>query len=71
MSKVVEIEAAIERLPSAEQAKLRERFLKQTSQVTNVDPLPKRVARRLYSQADDDADAIRLFMAAQAKSIEE
>jgi hypothetical protein len=47
--------------------------LEQTGRVTNVDPLPDRIARRIYNQADDDddADAIQLFMAAQAKSIEE
>jgi hypothetical protein len=71
MSTVVEIEAAIERLPSAEQAKLRDLFLEKTGRVTNVEPLPDRIARRIYSQADDDVDAIQLFMAAQAKSIEE
>ena len=32
---------------------------------------PDGVARRLYNQADDDAESIQLFMAAQAKSIEE
>ena len=71
MSTLVEIEAAIGRLPSAEQAKLRDQFLEQTGRVTNVDPLPDQLASRLYNQADDDTDAIRLFMAAQAKSIAE
>jgi hypothetical protein len=71
MSTAVEIEAAIERLSSLEQAKLRDRFLEQTGWVTNVDPLPDRIARRIYNQADDDADAIQLFMSAQPKSIEE
>ena len=71
MRTAVEIEAAIERLPWAEQAKLRKRFLEQTSRVTNVDPLPDKVAFRLYNQTDDDTEATRLFMAAQAKSIEE
>ena len=41
------------------------------ARVTNVEPLPDNVARRLYQQPDDDAEGIRLFMAAQAKSIEE
>jgi hypothetical protein len=41
------------------------------SRITNVDPLPDKVLKRLYGQADDDADSIRLFMAAQAKAIEE
>jgi hypothetical protein len=71
MSTLVEIEAAIEGLPSAEQAKLRERFLEQAGRVTNVDPLPDELASRLYNEADDDTDAVQLFMAAQAKSIAE
>jgi len=71
MNTAVEIEAAIEQLPSGEQAKLRDRLLEQTGRVTNVDPLPEGVARRLYSQADEDAEDINGFMAAQAKSVEE
>ena len=71
MSTLVEIEAAIERLPSAEQAKLRDRFLEQRSRVTNVDPLPDQLAFRLYNQADDDTEAVQSFMAAQVKSIAE
>ena len=39
--------------------------------ITNVAPLSEEVARRLYSESDDDAEAIRLFAAAQAKVIEE
>jgi hypothetical protein len=42
----------------------------QTGRVTNVDPLPAAAARRLYSQPDDDAEAIQLFMAAQCKDAE-
>jgi hypothetical protein len=42
-----------------------------TTRITNVDPLPDKVSKRLYSQVDDDADSIQLFMAAQAKIIEE
>ena len=71
MITALEIEAAIKRLPPTEQAKLRDPLFAQTGRVTTVDPLPDMVARRLYSQVDDDADAIRLLMAAQAKSIEE
>ena len=71
MRTVVEIEAAIERLPAAEQTKLRDLVLQQTGRVTNVEPLPDRIAQKIYSQADDDGDAIQLFMAAQAKSIAE
>jgi len=41
------------------------------SRITNVDPLPDKVLKRLYGQADDDADSIRLFMAAQTKAVEE
>jgi hypothetical protein len=36
-----------------------------------VDPLPDKVLKRLYGQADEDADAIRLFMTAQPKAVEE
>jgi hypothetical protein len=39
-----------------------------TSRITKVDPLPDEVLKQLYSQADDDADSIRLFMAIQAKT---
>jgi hypothetical protein len=41
----------------------------ETRRITNVDPLPDKVLKRLYSQADDDTDSIRLFMAAQAKAV--
>ena len=50
---------------------VRESLSTQAARVTNVDPLPEKTARRLYRQADDDTDSIRLFMAAQAESIEE
>ena len=43
----------------------------EAGRVTNVDPLPKRVLTRLYRQADDDSDSIRLFMAAQVHAVEE
>jgi hypothetical protein len=49
--------------------KLREQLA--TGRITNVTPLPDRVARHLYAQADDDAEAISLFMAAQSKGIDE
>jgi hypothetical protein len=39
--------------------------------VTNVNPLPEKVARKLYRQTDDDVEAVELFMAAQSKSIQE
>lgn len=39
--------------------------------ITNVAPLPDKVARKLYSQRDDDAEGIRLFMDAQAKAVQE
>jgi len=39
--------------------------------MTNVDFLPDQVLKRLYSQADDDADSILLFIANQAKTVEE
>jgi hypothetical protein len=39
--------------------------------VTNVEPLPYKVARALYSKPDDDAEVTRVFMAAQSKAVEE
>ena len=42
-----------------------------SGRVTNVAPLPNKVARALYSQPDDDADAIRVFMKAQSKRVQE
>jgi hypothetical protein len=39
--------------------------------VTNFDPLPDKVSKRLYAQRDDDTDSIKLFMAAQAKTVQE
>lgn len=42
-----------------------------SDRVTNVAPLPNTVTRTLYSQPDDDADAIRVFVAAQSKSAQE
>jgi hypothetical protein len=35
--------------------------------VTNVDPLPDSVARKLYSKRDDDMEVTRAFIAAQSK----
>lgn len=49
--------------------KLREKL--RTGRVTNVEPLSPRAARRLYAEPDEDEAAIRLFMAAQSKSVEE
>ena len=39
--------------------------------LTNVDPLPDKVAQTLYSKRDDDAEITRIFMAAQSKAIKE
>jgi hypothetical protein len=49
--------------------KLREQLA--VARVTNVEPLPPRVARRLYSSPDDDESAIKIFMAAQSCPSEE
>ena len=49
--------------------KLREQW--GIGRVTNVEPLPAKVARQLYSEPEDDAEAIQLFMAAQARVVEE
>ena len=35
--------------------------------VTNVEPLPDRVARKLYAEREEDMDSIRKFIAAQPK----
>jgi hypothetical protein len=42
-----------------------------SARVTNVPPLPPRLARALYSEPDDDAEGIERFMAAQAKTVQE
>jgi hypothetical protein len=39
--------------------------------VTNVKPLPKRVAERLYREREDDEASIRSFIQAQPVSSEE
>ena len=44
---------------------------KDTGRITNVDPLPPAISKRLYSEPDDDEESIRLFMNAQAKCVEE
>jgi hypothetical protein len=49
--------------------KLREQMA--GGRVTNVAPLPAKVARALYAQPDDDAEDIRLFMEAQSKAVQE
>ena len=49
--------------------RLREQLV--IGRVTNVAPLPARVARKLYAEPEDDAESVRLFVAAQAKVIEE
>ena len=38
-----------------------------TPRITNVDPLPARVARKLYDERQDDVESIRRFIAAQPK----
>ncbi|MHB8522280.1 MAG: hypothetical protein ACYDH9_16190 [Limisphaerales bacterium] len=49
--------------------RLRERLA--VVRVTNVAPLSDKVARKLYSEPEDDGESIRLFTAAQATVIEE
>jgi len=41
------------------------------ARITNVSPLPAKIARALYSEPEADVDGIKRFMAAQAKSVEE
>ena len=60
----VEIIEAIKRLPRQEQIEvvdLARQVLEsaESGRVTNVDPLPDKVLKRLYGQVDDDADSIR------------
>jgi hypothetical protein len=38
--------------------------------VTNVTPLPDKVARKLYDQREDDTESIRTFIQAQPKDAE-
>ena len=42
-----------------------------SSRVTNVPPLPDKVAQALYSKRDDDVEVTRAFMAAQSKGVPE
>ena len=39
--------------------------------VTNVEPVPYRVARKLYEQPEDDEEGIRLLMSAQSATVQE
>ena len=41
------------------------------ARITNVPPLPAKIARALYSQPESDAEGIERFMAVQAKSVQE
>ncbi len=47
--------------------KLREQLRTEHGRVTNVDPLPVKVANRLYTEREDDEASIRRFIAAQPK----
>jgi hypothetical protein len=38
-----------------------------SSRVTNVDPLPEKLARQLYRDREEDMESIRRFVAAQPK----
>ncbi len=51
--------------------RLREQLAAGNTRVTNVNPLPAKAAEKLYAQADDDTEAINVFMAAQSKGVEE
>jgi hypothetical protein len=50
---------------------LRDQLAAARARVTNVNPLPDKVANALYAQLDDDTEAIKLFMAAQSKTVGE
>jgi hypothetical protein len=45
------------------------KFREQTAsgRITNVEPLPDRVAQKLYAEREEDMDSIRRFIAAQPK----
>lgn len=50
---------------------VREALAAQSGRVTNVDPLPEKTLKRLYSEPDDDSRQIARMMAAQCKTVEE
>src|SRR2546427_5083105 len=50
--------------------KLREQLSAEAGRVTNVDPLPDRVLKKLYREREDDDASIRRFIAAQPKETE-
>jgi hypothetical protein len=50
---------------------LREQLAAGNVRITNVNPLPAKAAEALYAEADDDTEAINLFMEAQSKGVEE
>jgi hypothetical protein len=41
------------------------------ARITNVPPLPAKIARALCSKPEDDAEGIERFMAAEAKTVQE
>jgi len=43
----------------------------ETGRITNVDPLPPKLSKRLYKQKDDDSESTALFMRLQVGNIEE
>lgn len=45
---------------------VQQRLARDHQRVTTVDPLPDKVLRRLYQRAEEDAEGIQQFMAAQA-----
>ena len=46
--------------------RLRENLANENGRITNVEPLPKAVLRRIYRRRDDDEKVITRFMRAQA-----
>ena len=47
--------------------KLREQHAQTSGRITNVDPLPDDVLKRLYDDREEDGEAIGRFIAAQPK----
>ena len=50
--------------------RLREKLTAAEERLTNVDPLPERVLKRLYRQRKEDQASIRRFIDAQPKGFE-
>jgi hypothetical protein len=50
--------------------KLREQLMAERGRLTNVDPLPDKVMKEIYTRRQDDDESIRRLIAAQPKGPE-